>query len=167
MTEKTSDTAKRKRKVGIVNKAEKLKRSAGRYYTVFGQRVLPFLLYFIPIVVLIDRACRYAARNLSLSVNENALMIICIIALIGFISVLIISPRTATAIEFLLGFAYLFLAFHYHLYVNALGYTLLIGMIMFLLIKIVFFCFDVIYERNRAKRRMEKLERLKKRRSTT
>lgn len=116
MTEKTADSHNKKIKTSrkiqrLSKKAEALIWSAGPYYTVFGQLLLPFLLYLLPIIVITDRFNRFIARYIPVALDENIQLVTCLLAIIFFAAVLILAPMAATVIEFVLGFAYLFLAF--------------------------------------------------------
>ncbi|MEE3334424.1 MAG: hypothetical protein VZR54_09205 [Ruminococcus sp.] len=58
-----------------------------------------------------------------------------------FATAAILVPKVATVIEFVCGFAFLFYVLRYNLLTNILGHSLLTGLILFLLIKLVFLVF--------------------------
>ena len=126
-------------------KLNEFKSSSGLWYTLFGQRIVPFLLYIIPMNVIIKRFNQHILTALFPGVNfmgplMTAMWIVAMLVLLAF---LIFLPKVATPLEFALGFAYLFLAFRLHLFNTLLGYGVLIGMIIFLIVKLVFLVFEI------------------------
>lgn len=121
------------------------KQKLGFWYSLFALRILPILLYFIPINVVLEqtylRINRIYPNNI---INSTFLTVTWIIALLLFAAAAIFVPKVATVIEFVFGFAFLFYVLRYNLLTNILGYSLLIGLIIFLLIKLVFLVFEII-----------------------
>lgn len=118
------------------------KQKLGFWYSLFGLRIFPVLLYFIPINVVLEqtylRINRMYPNNI---INSTFLTVTWIIALLLFATAAILVPKVATVIEFVCGFAFLFYVLRYNLLTNILGYSLLTGLILFLLIKLVFLVF--------------------------
>ncbi len=122
------------------------KQSAGFWYSILALRVLPFLLYIVPVNVILGRINIFIMRFFLPDANLNGtpLLLMWIVVMLGLLALTIFLPKVATVIEFMVGFVYLFLAFHYHLYNTILGYTVLFSLITFLFIKFVFLMFEVI-----------------------
>ena len=122
------------------------KQSAGYWYSVFALRVLPFLMFIIPVNVVLGRINRFLQGQFfpDIQLNKTPLLVMWIVFMVVFLAVAILSPKAATIIEFIVGFAYFFLTFRYHLYGSALGYFVLFAMIIFLLVKLVFLIFSLI-----------------------
>lgn len=129
----------------FIIKINDIKTNMGMWYSLFLRRILPFLIYIIPMNVVLENSYntinRYYPNDF---INGTFLYVSWIAAMVLFLGVAIIAPKAATVIEFVVGFAYLFFAFKYHIFTNALGYSLLIVMILFLLIKLVFLVFEII-----------------------
>ena len=122
------------------------KQSSGLWYSVFALRVIPFLLYILPVNVVLGRINGFLQSRFlpDVELNKIPLLVMWIVVMAGFLAVAIFSPKAATVVEFIIGFAYLFFAFRYHLFGSLLGYAVLIGMILFLLVKLVFLVFNLI-----------------------
>lgn len=121
------------------------KQKLGLWYSLFALRILPVLLYFIPINVVLEqsylRINRIYPNNI---INSTFLTVTWIIVLLLFVAAAILVPKVATVVEFVFGFAFAFYALKYNLITNLLGYTVLIGLIIFLLVKFVFLVFEII-----------------------
>ena len=134
--------------------------SIGLWYTLLGQKIIPFFIYLIPINVVIGRFNRLVnAVFPGINLNGPIMVVMWVITMIGFGAVTIMAPKAATVVEFVFGSIYLFLALRYHLFHNALGYSILIGMIAFLLVKLVFLVFKIIRLRAFADDKKNNIER--------
>ena len=121
------------------------KQKLGFWYSLFALRILPVLLYFIPINVVLEQTYLRINRIYPNEIiNSTFLTVTWIIALMLFVTATILIPKAATVIEFVFGFAFLFYVLRYKLLSNILGYSLLLGLIIFLLIKLVFLVFEII-----------------------
>lgn len=122
------------------------KQSSGYWYSVFALRILPFLLLILPVNVVLGRISDLIQSRFQLEYNLRGtpLLVMWIIVMGGFLAVSIFAPKSATVFELIIGFAYLFFAFRHHLFGSLLGYFVLIGMIIFLLVKLVFLAFALI-----------------------
>ncbi len=129
----------------FIIKVDDFKQSMGRWYSIFALRVLPFLIYFIPVAVIVGRGLSFIERFLpNVDLRGTLTNVVCIVAMLGFLAVSILSPKAATVLELVLGFLYLFFAFRSHLFNTVLGYFVLFSMILFLLVKLVFLVFKLI-----------------------
>lgn len=129
----------------IVIKIDDMEQSMGFWYSLFAKRIVPFLLYIIPVNVILGRINGVIAPYFpGVNLNGTILLVSWIVVMLGFLAITIFAPKAATVVEFVLGFAYLFLAFRFHLYNSALGYVILFWMIIFLLVKTVFLVFKII-----------------------
>lgn len=121
------------------------KQKLGFWYSLFGLRILPVLLYFIPINVVLEQTYLRINRMYPNDIiNPTFLTVTWIIALLLFATAAILVPKVATVIEFAFGFAFLFYALRYNLITNLLGNAVLIGLILFLFVKLVFLLFEII-----------------------
>lgn len=144
----------------FVMKVDDFKQSCGLWYTLFGKRIIPFLLFIIPFNVLIGRAVMFITRYEPSFQPDGALLnAIWGLALLAFLALLILTPKVATVVEFVLGFAYLAIAFYAHLFKSLLGYFVLITLILFLLVKIVFLVFEIIRMRLSSDDKKNNIER--------
>lgn len=121
------------------------KQKLGFWYSLFGLRIFPVLLYFIPINVVLEQTYLRINRIYPNDIiNSTFLTVTWIIALLLFATAAILVPKVATVIEFAFGFAFLFYALRYNLITNLLGNAVLIGLIIFLFVKLVFLLFEII-----------------------
>ena len=129
----------------FIIKVSDFKQSMGPWYSILGLRMLPFLLYVIPFNVVIGRAIMNIDRLFDVILPADTVMIIAWFAsLLIFLAVAIVWPKAATVIEFLVGFAYLFFALRHHMFNSAVGIMVLIGVIIFLLVKLTFLVFAIM-----------------------
>ncbi len=135
----------------IIELAYDLKKSLGKWYTVFFKRILPFLLYIIPINIIIARTsdwlvAHYLAgiKDLLSDMRSPYFLVTWAVLVMIFLILLILAPKAATVIEFVFGFYYIFLAFRFN-YFNALGIVLFIGVCVFLFFKLVFLIVNIMY----------------------
>ncbi|MEE3428995.1 MAG: hypothetical protein VZQ55_08540 [Ruminococcus sp.] len=121
------------------------KQKLGFWYSLFVRKILPVLLYFIPINVVLEQTYLRINRLYPNDIiNSTFLTVTWIIALLLFATAAILVPKVATVIEFAFGFAFLFYALRYNLITNLLGNAVLIGLILFLFVKLVFLLFEII-----------------------
>ncbi len=141
-------------------KVDDIEQSMGLWYSLFARRILPFLLYIIPVNVVLGRLNGLINRYYpNPELFGTILLVMWIVVMMVFLVVLIFAPKLGTVLEFALGFAYLFLAFRFHIYNNLLGYSVLICMILFLLVKTVFLVFKIIRMRAFADDKKKNIER--------
>ena len=136
----------------IIELAYDFKRSLGKWYTVFFKRILPFLLYLIPINIIIARSSDWLVehylkgiQNLLSDMRSPYFLVMWAVLAMIFLVLLIFAPKAATVVEFVFGFYYIFLAFKYG-YFNPLGIALIIGVAVFLLVKLLFIIVNIMYE---------------------
>lgn len=123
--------------------------NAGKWYTLFGRIILPFILFFLPINVICGRLNMLIKSVFNLGFNPKgpALFIMWAIGSLVFLALTIFLPKLATVAEFAIGITYLFIAFRVYLFKSFLGYLVAIGLILFLLVKLVFLVFEIIRKR--------------------
>ncbi len=143
----------------FIVKVNDFKHSMGLWYSLIGQRILPFLLFIIPVNVIMGRVDKFIYRFYSVNLNVAFLYAMWITIMLAFLAVTIFAPKAASVIEFVFGITYLVLAFHYHMFHNALGYALLFSVILFLLVKLVFLVFKIIQLRAFADDKKNNIER--------
>lgn len=135
----------------IIELAYDLKKSLGKWYTVFFKRILPFLLYLIPINIIIARTSDWLVEHYLAGIKDLLsdmrspyfLVTWAVLAMI-FLTLLILAPKAATVLEFVYGIYFIFLAFKYG-YFNALGIVLIIGVAIFLFVKLLFLIVNIMY----------------------
>ena len=136
----------------IIRTAYDLKKRLRKWYTVFFKRILPFLLYIIPINIIIARTSDWfvehyfkGIQDLLSDMRSPYFLVMWTVLALVFLALLIFAPKAATVIEFMFGFYYIFLAFKYG-YFNPLGIALIIGVAVFLLVKLLFIIVNIMYE---------------------
>lgn len=122
------------------------KNGMGAWYSIFALRVLPVLLYIIPVNVVLGRMTLYYNRYIDPAFfwNGPVLMIIWVLSIVLLLVLVIIAPKAASVFEFFFGFGYLFFAFRHHLFNNILGISLLVCMIIYMLVKLFFLVVKII-----------------------
>ena len=130
----------------FVIKIDDFEQSMGLWYSLFAQRILPFLLFILPVNVILGRINKYLMTVYFTQVNLNGsiLLVEWIAVMLAFLAIAVFLPKAATVVEFVLGFGYLFLAFRHHLFNSLLGYAVLIAMTIFLAFKLVFLAFEIV-----------------------
>lgn len=129
----------------LVIKIDDMEQSMGFWYSLFALRIVPFLLYIIPVNVILGRINRVIAPYFpGVNLNGTILLVSWIVVMLGFLALTIFAPKAATVVEFVFGFAYLFLVFRFNLHHTVVGYVMLFWMILFLLIKTVFLVFKIM-----------------------
>ncbi len=136
----------------IIRTAYDLKKSLGKWYTVFFRIILPFLIYFIPINIIIARTSDWLVENYLKGIQDLLsdmrspyfLVMWAVLAMI-FLALLIFAPKAATVLEFIYGIYFIFLAFRFG-YFNALGIALIIAVAIFLFVKLLFLIVNIMYK---------------------
>jgi hypothetical protein len=136
----------------IIELAYDLKKSLGKWYTVFFRIILPFLIYFIPINIIIARTSDWIVEKLLTGMQDILsnmrspyfLVMWAVLAMI-FLALLIFAPKAATVMEFVFGIYFIILAFKYN-YVNPLGIALIISVSVFLFFKLLFLIVNIMYK---------------------
>lgn len=135
----------------IIELAYDLKKSLGKWYTVFFRIILPFLIYLIPINIIIARTSDWLVENYLKGIQDLLsdmrspyfLVMWAVVALV-FLALLIFAPKAATVMEFVFGIYFIILAFKYN-YVNPLGIALIISVSVFLFFKLLFLIVNIMY----------------------
>ncbi len=136
----------------IIELAYDLKKSLGKWYTVFFRIILPFLIYLIPINIIIARTSDWLVENYLKGIQDLLsdmrspyfLVMWAVVALV-FLALLIFAPKAATVMEFVFGIYFIILAFKYN-YVNPLGIALIISVSVFLFFKLLFLIVNIMYK---------------------
>ncbi len=136
----------------IIELAYDLKKSLGKWYTVFFRIILPFLIYLIPINIIIARTSDWLVENylkgIQFILNDMRspyfLVMWAVVALV-FLALLIFAPKAATVMEFVFGIYFIILAIKYN-YVNPLGIALIISVSVFLFFKLLFLIVNIMYK---------------------
>jgi hypothetical protein len=136
----------------IIELAYDLKKSLGKWYTVFFKRILPFLLYLIPINIIIARTSDWLVENylkgiqdLLSDMRSPYFLVTWAVLVMIFLVLLILAPKAATVLEFIYGIYFIFLAFKYG-YFNALGIALIIAVAIILFVKLLFLIVNIMYK---------------------
>ena len=136
----------------IIELAYDLKKSLGKWYTVFFKRILPFLLYIIPINVIIARTSDWLVAHYLAGIKDwlsdmrsPYFLVTWAVLMLIFLTLLIFAPRAATVVEFVFGIYFIFLAFKFS-YFNPLGIALIIVVALFLFVKLLFLIVNIMYE---------------------
>ena len=136
----------------IIESAYDLKKSLGKWYTVFFRIILPFLIYIIPINIIIARTSDWLVSRFLAGIrdwlsdmrNPYFLVMRAVVALI-LLALLIFAPKAATVLEFVFGIYFIFLAFRFN-YFNAFGIALIISVSVFLFFKLLFLIVNIMYK---------------------
>lgn len=136
----------------IIELAYDLKKSLGKWYTVFFRIILPFLIYLIPINIIIARTSDWLVENYLKGIQDLLsgmrspyfLVMWAVVALV-FLALLIFAPKAATVMEFVFGIYFIILAFKYN-YVNPLGIALIISVSVFLFFKLLLLIVNIMYK---------------------
>ena len=136
----------------IIELAYDLKKSLGKWYTVFLRIILPFLLYILPINVIVARTSDWMfARlfpgvfDLLHSLRAVYFLAVTLFSLLIFLIILIKLPKAASVIEFVFGFFYIFLAIKFG-YFSVAGIILMIALSVFLFFKLLFLIVNIMYD---------------------
>lgn len=133
-----------------LDEIDSYKEDMGKWYTVFIRRVLPFLIFVIPLNIIAFRfysfvADRYLGGIFS-SADSTPGFVLWIISVFIFLVILIFLPRFATFCEFILGPMYIVLVFKMGTLLDTgLGYFVFISLSLFMLMKLVFLVLEVMY----------------------
>ncbi len=132
----------------FIIKVDDIKQSMGMWYSLFARRILPFLVFVIPINVILARILNFIQVHILTDVrlSGNLLLIVWAISMIAFLTVLLFAPKLATAAELAVGFVYIYIyiALRVHLLNNLFGWSVLISVILFVLVKLVFLAFKIV-----------------------
>lgn len=136
-------TDKTERFIVLVND---FKQNMGAWYSIFALRIVPILLYLIPVNVVLARFTLFYKNHYQPDFNWDGpiLMVLWAIAIALLIVLVILLPKAATVFEFFFGFAYLFFVLKNHLYNRPVGVALLICMIIYLLVKLFFLIVEIM-----------------------
>ncbi len=136
----------------IIRFSYDLKKKLGKWYTVFFKRILPFIIYLLPINVIIARTSDWLVshylrgiKDLLSDMRSPYFLVMWTVLALIFLALLIFAPKAATVVEFVFGFYYIFLAFKYS-YFNPLGIALLVALIVFLIFKLLFLIVNIMYD---------------------
>ena len=125
------------------------KEDMGKWYTVFIRRILPFLLFAIPINIIAKQTYQFIADKylggILSSMDLSYLPVLWSVSLVIFLIILIFFPRFATFCEFVLGGMYIVLAFKLGLMNTGLGYFTIISLSLFVFMKFVFLIIEIMY----------------------
>lgn len=145
----------------FIIKVDDFKQSLGSWYSIFALRILPFLLYIIPINVVLNHINSFVMSRYLPDYNLNGAFLLAtwIIVSLGLLAVAIFAPKAATVLEFLIGIGYLYFTFKHRLYGSPVGITVLICVILFLVVKLVFLVFELIRLKKFAKDKENNIER--------
>ena len=133
----------------FLDEIDSYKEDMGKWYTVLFRRILPIILFIMPLFA----ECKFfyqfvADRYLSGIFSSNDLTPVYVlwpISILFFTVILIFLPRFGTFCEFILGPFYILLAFKM-LYINtAFGYFTIISVSVFMFMKLVFLIFEIMY----------------------
>jgi hypothetical protein len=149
-TEHKHEFKNRKEKIAwYLDEIDSYKEDMGMWYTVFIRRILPFILYIMPIAVLVQHSYpSMVARFFSGILKQDDIYLpwaIYAISLVLYLAVLILLPRFATFCELVMGFMYIYMAFRFHHINTALGYFTIISVTLFVIMKLVFLVFEIMY----------------------
>lgn len=116
------------------------KQIMGAWYSIVALRILPMLLYLIPVNVVLARFNLFYKNHYQPDFNWDGpvLMVMWAIAMALLLVLAILLPKVASVFEFFFGFTYLFFVFKNHLFNTPIGITLMICMIIYLLVKLFF-----------------------------
>ncbi len=140
----------RKEKIGwYIDEIDSYKEDMGKWYTLFIRRILPFMLFIIPINVLSARVVDYVANKYLagiISDQDPAIKIVAwLIELVIFLAFLVFLPRFSTFLEFVLGISYIVCAFKFGWINTGLGYFTIITVTLFVFMKLVFLVIEILY----------------------
>lgn len=136
------------------------KEDMGKWYTIFIRRVIPMLVFFIPMNIIGFRSYEYIALKyfggLFQGLSSTIGVAIWLVAMLIFLAILIFLPRFATFCEFVLGtafYAFVFRSFNQFaqglvdkpIITNAFGFFVAITLGVFLFMKLVFLVLEIMY----------------------
>ena len=133
----------------FLDEIDSYKEDMGKWYTVLFRRILPIILFIMPLFA----ECKFfyqfvADRYLSGIFSSNDLTPVYVlwpISILFFTVILIFLPRFGTFCEFILGPFYILLAFKMSYINTALGYFTIISVSVFMFMKLVFLIFEIMY----------------------
>lgn len=133
----------------FLDEIDSYKEDMGKWYTVLFRRILPIILFIMPLFA----ECKFfyqfvADRYLSGIFSSNDLTPVYVlwpISILFFTVILIFLPRFGTFCEFILGPFYILLAFKMSYINTAFGYFTIISVSVFMFMKLVFLIFEIMY----------------------
>ena len=130
----------------IVMKVDRFLESMGLWYSLFAKIILPFFLYIIPVNVILAWTNGFLQTRFlpEWKFEGTPMLVMWIVSMLIFLVLTILTPKLATAAEYILGLMYLIIAVHRFLFHGVLGYIVFIQTILFLLCKTVFWVFEII-----------------------
>ncbi len=134
----------------FLDEIDSYKEDMGKWYTIFIRRIIPFLVLFIPLILISFRfycfvADKYLGGVFS-SADSTPGIVVWLIAMLFFLVILIFLPRFATFCEFVLAGVYYYLVVSLGTLVDTgLGYFVLISVSVFMFMKLVFFVLEIMY----------------------
>ncbi len=145
-----------------LDEIDSYKEDMGKWYTVFFRRILPFLVFIVPLNIVCARAYEsFASRYLSAILDPTSAaskIVVWLVALVIFLAILIFLPRFATFCEFAITGVFYYLAifatYSYQvngvvmtkpLITNGFGYFVIIVLSIFMFMKLVFFVLEIMY----------------------
>ena len=134
----------------------------GRWYTLFIRRILPFLIFIVPLNIVCTKIYQsVTARYLSMILDPASgagKIVFWLVTMLIFLAMLIFLPRVATFFEFAVSGVFYYLAFtatyiverngqliEKGLITNGFGYFVIITLSIFMFMKLVFFVLEVMY----------------------
>ncbi len=122
------------------------KQMMGGWYSILAIRILPLIIFFVPVNVVLGRISRFVNMHYLPDYRWDGpiLLIIWLAMMVILLLLSVFAPKAASVYEFLFGFSYLFLVFRYHLFNTVFGIVLMISMILFLLVKSYFLAVKII-----------------------
>ena len=151
----------RKEKIGwYIDEIDSYKEDMGMWYTVFIRRILPFMIFVLPFAVIWEHLYPYICYKFFdgiLSPDDQYLpWAVFAVSLVLFLAILILLPRFATFCEFVISalfYYYVFSTFSKFaagliqrpVITSAAGYTLAIGLGLFMFMKLVFLVLEIVY----------------------
>lgn len=131
----------------FIIKIDDIEQSMGMWYSLFARRILPFLVFVIPINVIIARMINFVQVHIitDARLSGSLLLIFWIISMMAFLTILIFAPKLATVAELATGCVYIYIALRAHLFNNYLGWSVLLSVILFVFVKLVFLAFKIVH----------------------
>lgn len=143
-----------------IDEIDSYKEDMGRWYSWLVRRIIPLLVFIIPLNVVSFRTYEYVATKylsgIFATLSGTIGVVIWLVSILIFLAILIFLPRFATFCEFVLGFAfYAFVirsfalaaagAIEKPIITNGLGWFVTITLGIFLFMKLVFLVIEIIY----------------------
>jgi hypothetical protein len=141
---------KREKIQWYLDEIDSYKEDMGKWYTVLIRRILPFLIFIIPLNIISMRVYSFTADKFLggiLDSSDRTLgLVLWLVSMIFFLVILIFLPRFGTFCEFVIGPMYIILAFKAGLMKSGLGYFVIITVSIFMFMKLVFLVLEIMYQ---------------------